>query len=76
MKLITNLYSNVTSYIATLNRDTKGATAIEYAVIAGLMAAALIVAVAVLAGTGENEGGISGFFTNIAGILGGVGAEE
>lgn len=73
MKLITSLYSTVTSYVSTLNRDTKGATAIEYAVIAGLMAAALVTAVAVLsgaAGDGETAGsGISGFFTKISTML-------
>lgn len=72
MKLTTNLYSNVTNYLATLNRDTKAATAIEYAVIAGLMALALITALAVLTSDG---GGFATFFDNIAAQLGFV-AEE
>lgn len=72
MKLI----AFVQSYLATLHRDTKGATAIEYAVIAGLMAAALILAVAVLAGSGaEGEAagtGITGFFDKIGSTLNGL----
>lgn len=66
MKLITSLYSNVTSYVATLNRDTKGATAIEYAVIAGLLAVALILGVTALGG------GLEDFFDNIVGALPGT----
>lgn len=51
MKLITSLYSTVTSYISTLNRDTKGASAIEYAIIAGLIAVAIIIAAGALGGS-------------------------
>lgn len=64
MKIITSLYSTVTSYVATLNRDTKGATAIEYAVIAGLMAAALIFAVSIVA-NGTDGGAFGTFFTKV-----------
>lgn len=63
MKLITSLYSTVTSYVSTLNRDTKGASAIEYAVIAGLLAVALI------AGVGVLGGGLGEFFDDIKGAL-------
>lgn len=47
-------------------RDESGATAIEYSLIAALMAVALIAAVPVL------SGGITTAFTNIAGQLAAV----
>lgn len=47
MKLI----AFVQSYLATLHRDTKGASAIEYAIIAGLIAVALIFAATTLGGS-------------------------
>ncbi|WP_018918272.1 Flp family type IVb pilin [Vreelandella zhanjiangensis] len=59
MKIFTFLYS----YMATLHHDAKGASAIEYAIIAGLIAVALIAGVAVLAG------GLDEFFAFIANTL-------
>lgn len=44
-------------------RDEEGATAIEYAVIAGLMAVGLVTAMGFL------TGGLTDFFTGIAGFL-------
>lgn len=63
MKIITFLYS----YLATLHHDTKGASAIEYAIIAGLLAVALIVGVTALGG------GLGDLFDNIVGALPGAG---
>lgn len=68
MKLI----AFVQSYLSTLHRDTKAATAIEYAVIAGLMAAALITAVVLVTGAGEGDGAFYSFFQSIAGALTGA----
>lgn len=59
MKLI----AFVQSYLATLHRDTKGATAIEYSVIAGLVAVGLVLAVGFL------TDGLSDFFQSITGAL-------
>ncbi|MDQ7728167.1 Flp family type IVb pilin [Halomonas sp. SpR8] len=62
MKLITFLYT----YVANLHRDTKGASAIEYAIIAGLVAIGFIV----IAGTlGTNIGEV---FTSITTSLQGI----
>lgn len=44
MKLINFLYT----YVASLHRDTKGASAIEYAIIAGLIAVAIIATITLL----------------------------
>ena len=63
MKLITFLYT----YVTSLHRDTKGATAIEYAVIAGIMAIALIAALSIFAG---DDGAFATFFNSIAEQLG------
>lgn len=68
MKLITSLYSTVTSYVSTLNRDTKGATAIEYAVIAGLLAVGLIIAFTALVGA-DGAGALGTLFTEIGNKL-------
>ncbi|MCS2610791.1 Flp family type IVb pilin [Halomonas dongshanensis] len=64
-----NLITFVQSYLATLHRDTTGASAIEYAIVAGLIAAGLIL---VLATLGE---GLQEFFTEIVGNLGFGGGE-
>lgn len=67
MKLITSLYSTVTSYVSTLNRDTKGASAIEYAIIAGLIAVAIIIAAGALGGSiDEIFGTIDGQINSIS----------
>ncbi|MBZ5487038.1 Flp family type IVb pilin [Halomonas aquamarina] len=55
------------SYLITINKDTKGASAIEYAIIAGLIAVAIIVAVTALGG------GIGATFQRITNALSGVG---
>ena len=49
-----------------LVRDEKGATAVEYGLIVGLIAVVIIVAVGALGGV------LSGFFTNIVEELGGT----
>ncbi|WP_211451810.1 Flp family type IVb pilin [Collimonas antrihumi] len=51
-------------------RDEDGVTAIEYGLIAGLVAAALIVAVAAL--TGDGTKGLQGIFTRIGTKLTGL----
>lgn len=48
---------------AKLSRDDSGATAIEYALIAGG------IAVAIIAGVAAVGGGVSGLFNTIAGLL-------
>lgn len=67
MKLITSLYSTVTSYVSTLNRDTNGASAIEYGVIAGILAAILLIAITAL---GD---GLDGMFQGLIEALPGEG---
>ncbi|MBP5981599.1 MAG: Flp family type IVb pilin [Halomonas sp.] len=62
MKIVTFLYS----YLATLHRDAKGASAIEYAIIAGLIAVALIVGIGLL------TGGLGDFFEAIQSTLSGA----
>lgn len=50
-----------------------GASAIEYALIAGLMAAAVVTAFTLL--TGDENGGLSGIFKSINNALGGAATE-
>ncbi|MGO2241175.1 MAG: Flp family type IVb pilin [Halomonas sp.] len=69
MKLITFLYT----YVTSLHRDTKGATAIEYAVIAGIMAIALIAALTIFSG---DDGAFATFFNSIADQLSSAGDGE
>lgn len=65
MKIFTFLYS----YLATIHHDNKGASAIEYAIIAGLIAVALIAGVTVL------TGGLDNFFAAIRDTLSGAATE-
>ncbi len=62
MKIFTFLYS----YLTVLHKDIKGASAIEYAIIAGLIAIAIIAAATALGG------GIGATFTRITNALSGV----
>lgn len=52
----------MTNMIKNFWKDEEGATAIEYALIAGLIAVGLIAALTTLAG----DDGLSGFFKSIA----------
>ncbi|TYP88494.1 Flp family type IVb pilin [Blastococcus xanthinilyticus] len=62
-----NAYATVASLVALaqdrLKRDEKGATAVEYGLMVGLIAVAIIVAVTALGG------GLSDLFTDIEGQL-------
>ncbi|WP_447529976.1 Flp family type IVb pilin [Vreelandella sp. TE19] len=60
MKVFVSLYT----YLTTLHNDKKGASAIEYALIAGLIAAGLITVLTLLGG------GIADFFQQITDGLG------
>ncbi|WP_447554155.1 Flp family type IVb pilin [Vreelandella sp. EE22] len=59
MKVFVSLYT----YLTTLHNDKKGASAIEYALIAGLIAAILIASLAILGN------GIGGLFQQISDAL-------
>lgn len=57
----------MTNFIKNFWKDEEGATAIEYALIAGLMAVGLVAAMGFLVGDLDgSKGGITGFFKNIA----------
>ncbi len=61
------MFTGLKSFFGKKTRDERGASAVEYALIAGLMAVALIIAIGVL------TGGISTSFTDIASTLSGGG---
>ncbi|SEL46086.1 pilus assembly protein Flp/PilA [Blastococcus sp. DSM 46786] len=66
-----NAYATIASFVAVaqerLRRDEKGATAVEYGLMVGLIAVAIIVAVTALGG------GLSDLFSDVEGQLPAVG---
>ena len=51
-------------FIRSLSRDERGVSALEYAILAGIVVAALVTAGAVLKGDGTTTG-IGGLFTSL-----------
>ena len=51
-------------FIRSLSRDERGVSALEYAILAGIVVAALVTAGAVLKGDGTSTG-IGGLFTSL-----------
>lgn len=51
-------------FIKSLSHDERGVTALEYAVLAGIVVVAVVAAGAVLSGTG-GTGGLPGLFTSL-----------
>ena len=66
-----NAYATIASFVAfaqeRLRRDEKGATAVEYGLMVGLIAVAIIVAVTTL---GDE---LTGLFESVSGSIGGAG---
>lgn len=57
----------IASKLKKLKKDESGATAIEYAVIAGILVVILIVGVQLVGdGGGQGDGGVKGTFDSIA----------
>lgn len=59
------MLTNIRTMLTKLNRDERGATAIEYGLIAAL------VAVAIIGGLQTLAGGLTGLFGSVATTLGG-----
>lgn len=59
------MLTNIFAMIRTVCRDEKGVTAIEYGLIAAL------VAIAIVGGLGSLSGGLTSLFETVAGKLGG-----
>lgn len=59
------MLTNIRTVMTKLNRDERGATAIEYGLIAAL------VAVVIIGGLNALSGGLNALFQNVAGTLGG-----
>ena len=59
------MFTNIRTMLTKLNRDERGATAIEYGLIAAL------VALIIIAGLNALSTGLNGLFTRVATALGG-----
>jgi pilus assembly protein Flp/PilA len=59
-------------FIRSFSRDERGVSALEYAILAGIVVAALVIAGGYLSGTAGTGGGIPGLFNSLMSKISGV----